>query len=298
MRIILNEEEILTAIENYILENVEVPDDLRIDIDLKATRGDLGYTAEVDILAADAPAGDRSVDPRIEANQGAVEQGLGIVDKINEAKAQAAMPRRRGRPAGSRNKPKDVAVAATSETTGTLAAEPTGDAPVEAQPETDNEHVEVVGTETVVETPVENVAAEPVETQENTDVNEEVVSHTEVVVPEQPEEQPVEAEQSETVADQAALAEAVAEQPDPEPVAAPAATVQAQDVTEQANEVLAGEISDAAEVVQEPAEVEAAPEPEPEAEAVAEEEVAPQAPVPTEAPRSLFANLGKPTNEG
>lgn len=294
MRIILNEEEILTAIENYILENVEVPDDLRIDIDLKATRGDLGYTAEVDILAADAPAGDRSVDPRIEANQGAVEQGLGIVDKINEAKAQAAMPRRRGRPAGSRNKPKDVAVAATSETTGTLAAEPTGDAPVEAQPETDNEHVEVVGTETVVETPVENVAAEPVETQENTDVNEEVVSHTEVVVP----EQPVEAEQSETVADQAALAEAVAEQPDPEPVAAPAATVQAQDVTEQANEVLAGEISDAAEVVQEPAEVEAAPEPEPEAEAVAEEEVAPQAPVPTEAPRSLFANLGKPTNEG
>lgn len=295
MRIILNEEEILTAIENYILENVEVPDDLRIDIDLKATRGDLGYTAEVDILAADAPAGDRSVDPRIEANQGAVEQGLGIVDKINEAKAQAAMPRRRGRPAGSRNKPKDVAVAATTEVTGALAAEPVGDAPVEVQPESEAQ-----------------IVTEPVETQENTDVNEEVVSHTEVVIPEEPASAPAasdefgsnpveEPEQSETVADQAALAEAVAEQPEPE-VVAPAATVQAQDVTEQANEVLVGELSDAPEVAQTPVEVEAtpeaAPEPEPEVEAVAEEEVAPQAPVPTEAPRSLFANLGKPTNEG
>lgn len=106
MRIIITQEEIEEAIEKLILDQVDVPDDMRIDIDLKATRGDQGYTAEIDIVAHDAPTDgtDRSVDPRIEVVEGA--ETLGIAEKVMEAKSEAARPRRRGRPAGAKNKPK------------------------------------------------------------------------------------------------------------------------------------------------------------------------------------------------
>ena len=106
MRIIITQEEIEEAIEKLILDQVEVPEDMRIDIALKATRGDEGYTAEIDIVAFNAPEDgtDRSVDPRIEVVDGA--QNLGIAEKVLEAKQQAALPRRRGRPAGARNRPK------------------------------------------------------------------------------------------------------------------------------------------------------------------------------------------------
>ncbi len=106
MRIIITQEEIEEAIEKLILDQVEVPEDMRIDITLKATRGDEGYTAEIDIVAFNAPEDgtDRSVDPRIEVVDGA--QNLGIAEKVLEAKQQATLPRRRGRPAGARNRPK------------------------------------------------------------------------------------------------------------------------------------------------------------------------------------------------
>ena len=106
MRITLNQEEIEEAIEKLILDQVDVPDDMRIDIDLKATRGDEGYTAEIDILPHDAPTDgtDRSVDPRINVADGA--EGMSIADKTEEAIIEASKPRRRGRPAGARNKPK------------------------------------------------------------------------------------------------------------------------------------------------------------------------------------------------
>ena len=106
MRIIITQEEIEEAIEKLILDQVEVPEDMRIDIALKATRGDEGYTAEIDIVAFNAPEDgtDRSVDPRIEVVDGA--QNLGIAEKVLEAKQQATLPRRRGRPAGARNRPK------------------------------------------------------------------------------------------------------------------------------------------------------------------------------------------------
>ncbi|QDP54353.1 MAG: hypothetical protein Unbinned4120contig1000_5 [Prokaryotic dsDNA virus sp.] len=106
MRITLNQEEIEEAIEKLILDQVDVPDDIRIDIDLKATRGDEGYTAEIDLLPFDAPTDgtDRSVDPRIGVANGA--EGMSIADKTEEAIAESKLPRRRGRPAGAKNKPK------------------------------------------------------------------------------------------------------------------------------------------------------------------------------------------------
>lgn len=106
MRIILTQMEIEEAIEKLILDQVDVPDDMRIDIDLKATRGEEGYQAFIDIVDHDAPedGSDRSVDPRIKPIEGA--ETLGIAEKVLEAKAEASKPRRRGRPAGARNKPK------------------------------------------------------------------------------------------------------------------------------------------------------------------------------------------------
>ena len=142
MRIILDEKEILEAIEADIQDQVKIPDDFRIDIDLKATRGPEGYQAFIDILPMNAPVGDRSVDDRIEANENAQ---LGIAQKIEAARAAAKAPRRRGRPAGARNKT-------------TVEREN-----AEKEPEVQNEHVEETQTaETVNEVPVENVVNEPV----------------------------------------------------------------------------------------------------------------------------------------
>lgn len=106
MRVILTEDEILMAIEDFVLDTVKVPDDIRVDIDLKATRGSTGYTAEIDLVHFTSPAdgSDRSVDTRIEPSDTAVNEGLGIVDKIEAAKSAGLAPRRRGRPAGSKNK--------------------------------------------------------------------------------------------------------------------------------------------------------------------------------------------------
>jgi hypothetical protein len=97
MRVILTEEEILIAIEDFVLDSVKVPKDVRIDIDLKATRGDEGYTAIIDLVSITSS----PVAERIEPTEEATQEGLGIVDKINAAKAQGDAPRRRGRPAAN-----------------------------------------------------------------------------------------------------------------------------------------------------------------------------------------------------
>lgn len=55
MQITIVQSEIETAIRNYVMEQVNVKEGKRIDIDLKATRGDSGYTAEITIANQDAP---------------------------------------------------------------------------------------------------------------------------------------------------------------------------------------------------------------------------------------------------
>jgi hypothetical protein len=56
MQITLTQAEIEDAIRLYVNTEVQVREGKRIDIDLKATRGDLGYTAVIDIVNEDAPA--------------------------------------------------------------------------------------------------------------------------------------------------------------------------------------------------------------------------------------------------
>lgn len=146
MRITLNQEEIEEAIEKLILDQVDVPDDIRIDIDLKATRGDEGYTAEIDLLPFDAPTNgtDRSVDPRIGVLNGA--EGMSIADKTEEAIAESKLPRRRGRPAGAKNKPKPhrrLPDEPASEEADEPEAEDSTEAEAEVQDETQDEAEQV-----------------------------------------------------------------------------------------------------------------------------------------------------------
>lgn len=172
MRITLNQEEIEEAIEKLILDQVDVPDDMRIDIDLKATRGDEGYTAEVDILPFDAPddGTDRSVDPRINVVGGA--EGMSIADKAEEARRNAAKPRRRGRPAGARNKPKthrvepDLEVSHETKTEAEVEQEADVEStPQEAESEPDTSDIPETGEEFFEEAqlsiPQEEPAPEP-----------------------------------------------------------------------------------------------------------------------------------------
>lgn len=54
MQITLNQDEILTAIETYVRSQINIADNQEIAIDLKAGRGENGYTATLDIRPASA----------------------------------------------------------------------------------------------------------------------------------------------------------------------------------------------------------------------------------------------------
>lgn len=55
MQITLNEEEIKDAIVAYVRQQIAITDTQRIEVDLKAGRGDNGYSATLDIRPAQAP---------------------------------------------------------------------------------------------------------------------------------------------------------------------------------------------------------------------------------------------------
>lgn len=173
MRVILNEAEILMALEDFVLATVTVPDDVRIDIDLKATRGENGYTAEIDLVDHNNP-GATNVDA-FNATDEAVEEGLGIVEKIEAAKANAKAPRRRGRPAGSKNKATlereaQAAQASPAGQTGTIGVSDTGLVGVTAEQEEANQSAALID-EAVAEHPAHETS-ETTETVEPTEQTE------------------------------------------------------------------------------------------------------------------------------
>lgn len=307
MRIVLNEKDISTAIEGYILENVTVPDDMRIDIDLKATRGEQGYTAEIDLVHMTSPAdgSDRSVDPRIEATDEARAEGLGIVEKIDAARSEAKAPRRRGRPVGSVNKPK------TDVVQGSVIAEnqPNQETQAAMQDVRDG-NTEKTGT-------VEQTMTELNAPENYSEAIGEPEATAEAVKDPEPEQVQPQPESEGVVAEAPAevVAEANIETPPAEvPVEAKAADVQAADTSTQVQKKrsLFDNISDAGD------DKAADPEPEPNSEAALAAEAAATEPAeeedevleptpetkgfeteeaqaPTPAPtRSLFADLTKP----
>lgn len=272
MRVILSESDILLAIEDFILNTVNLPEDIRVDIDLKATRGPEGYTAEIDLVHYTSPAdgSDRSVDDRITVTDEAREEGLGIVAKIDEARAEGKAPRRRGRPPGSKNLPK---VEAETETVTEAAPEP------EAEPEPEPNSEEALAAEAAVTEPTEEA---PVETVE----------------------EPVEAEaaaevQAESEPEVAPVAESSAVEAPAEPEAQPEPAPKAEGKRSLFGEASKTTTDDGpkAEPAAEPAEeeeVDYTPTPETAGLTTADAE-GEEAPAPTTT-RSLFADLTKPKN--
>ena len=63
MQITINEIEIKAAIRNHVLGMIAVREDMRIDIDLKATRKEEGYTAVIDITPPDKGPGGEVTEP-------------------------------------------------------------------------------------------------------------------------------------------------------------------------------------------------------------------------------------------
>jgi outer membrane biosynthesis protein TonB len=94
VQITLNQSEIEQALKNYILEQININEGMEINIDLKATRGDQGTTAIIDILpigtvaapapvvqeqaAAPAPAGRQPRQPRAAKQETPVEQPAAV----------------------------------------------------------------------------------------------------------------------------------------------------------------------------------------------------------------------------
>lgn len=62
MQITLNEAEIFNALESYVRGQIAIKDDQAIEIDLKAGRGENGFSATLDIVSAGAVS--TKVEPR------------------------------------------------------------------------------------------------------------------------------------------------------------------------------------------------------------------------------------------
>lgn len=63
MKITLTQDEIEESIRQYVGAQLHVRDGKRIEIDLRATRGDAGYTAEIEIVDCDTEPGPKSEEP-------------------------------------------------------------------------------------------------------------------------------------------------------------------------------------------------------------------------------------------
>ena len=113
MIIILNQAQIEEALTNYVNSRLVVQEGMRLDIDLKATRGEAGMTATVEIKPIDAPA----------AVNIPVETVTAPIARVSAAKTTPAKPAvAKAEPA-----PDEEAPAAEAE------AEPETEAPAEAE---------------------------------------------------------------------------------------------------------------------------------------------------------------------
>lgn len=136
MQITINQTEIEEAIRNHILGQITVRDDMRIDIDLKATRGDEGYTAIIDIVPSTAERRPTSED------QGSTRSEAPAKAEAKSAPAKTIVPKKSSTIFGG---------GASSKTQPVKAEEPVVQPQVEAQAE----------AEVVIAEPDAEVAASP-----------------------------------------------------------------------------------------------------------------------------------------
>lgn len=88
MQITITEDEIKEAIRNHMLNQIHVKEDMTIEIDLKATRGDAGYTALIDISPSRKTAAKAETKPAPKAADKPVEKQ----EKPAPTKAKEAAP--------------------------------------------------------------------------------------------------------------------------------------------------------------------------------------------------------------
>lgn len=78
MQITLNQTEIETALRRYVNEQVNIREGHEVIIDLKAGRGENGFSATIDIVPADTPKASEPVAP----STATTSKPLGIQDKV------------------------------------------------------------------------------------------------------------------------------------------------------------------------------------------------------------------------
>jgi hypothetical protein len=66
MKIQIVQTEIEAAIRNYISEQITIKEGMQIDIDIRSTRGDVGFTADIDITPAKLKAAAPAPAPKVE----------------------------------------------------------------------------------------------------------------------------------------------------------------------------------------------------------------------------------------
>lgn len=104
MQITIVEKEIHEAIEGYVRSLIEVKEGSRIDIQLRATRGQEGATAMIDIVSEDTPV-------RAQEKPTPLPTPTPAPTTTEPAPEAAPVVKRRGRPPGSTNKDKSLNIA-------------------------------------------------------------------------------------------------------------------------------------------------------------------------------------------
>jgi hypothetical protein len=141
MQITIVQADIETAIKNYILSQINVREDMEIDITLRATRGDEGYQAIIDIKPNSKAADPTPTPPKGSKTKSAEARTLNIAQTVQAAKTDA--------PKGEINE----------------AIEPAADTPpFDAAPEGENLDTAFVADSNVIELPSKDDVKEAPET--------------------------------------------------------------------------------------------------------------------------------------
>lgn len=148
MQITINQQEIEEAIRKHILSQISLRENMKVEIDMTATRGPSGFTATINIVPEDASSPEQAQDAETSNEDGAkaetTARPLGIKEKITDAREETEKPKTtRKAPAKKADKPK---------------------AKVEPEPEPETE--EDTSEQEPEQEPETETAAEPVEEQE------------------------------------------------------------------------------------------------------------------------------------
>lgn len=147
MQIIINQAEIEQAISQFVLGQMSIHENMEMKIDLRATRGDSGYTAEIIVIARE----EASVEP---------ESPLDLTGKIAAARKPRAA--KAAAPAAAAETAAEIVQETTQEAPEKPAAAPARVSPQDVLNAPDEEDTDnAADTEAVDPAPAEEAASEP-----------------------------------------------------------------------------------------------------------------------------------------